>query len=109
MLGVFFFFLFLLSWQEIFARRLAQFYKSTSPLLSYYSAHPLTKLVTLTGTTSDEIWPKLDSAVRASFPTLRERAHTPEGRRRHHLSDAVVAGGGGGGGAAMREKAHERD
>ncbi|KAF8509261.1 adenylate kinase-domain-containing protein [Gautieria morchelliformis] len=47
---------------EIFARRLKKFYDSTSPLISYYAsgASPLTNLVTLSGTTSDEIWPKLE-------------------------------------------------
>jgi len=76
---------------EIFARRLDQFYKSTSPLLTYFMSQPSTRLVTLTGVTSDEIWPKLDAAVRASFPALKERAKMLEGRRKQGLSNAVVA------------------
>jgi len=81
---------------EIFGRRLAQFYKSTSPLLSYYEgastrSSPAANLVTIKGTSSDEIWPKLDGAVRTSFPRLRERATMLEGRRRHSLSEAVLA------------------
>jgi len=66
---------------ETFARRLKQFYASTSPLLSYYASDPLTstKLVTLKGDTSDQIWHQLDAVVRQSFPSLIER---PEQRTR---------------------------
>ncbi|KAI0054134.1 ADK-domain-containing protein [Auriscalpium vulgare] len=77
---------------EIFARRLAQFYASTSPLLNYYATpsaeHAAAKLVSLRGTTSDEIWPLLERAVRVAAPGLRER---PEEKRRTSLSDAMVA------------------
>ncbi|KAF7363493.1 ADK-domain-containing protein [Mycena sanguinolenta] len=120
----------LLSLPETFARRLTQFYASTSPLLAYYQnqtqkrrpaqhPHQLTfsaphnafELKTLSGTTSDEIWPQLDGLVRRAFPALRERGASPsafrslgptaaggglEGRRRHSLSEAVVAGAGAG-------------
>lgn len=64
---------------ETFKRRLTKFYESTSPLLSYFDlAQDLSptgepKLVSLTGSTSDEIWPKLDAHVRTAFPGLRER------------------------------------
>lgn len=67
---------------ETFSRRLAKFYESTSPLLSYFDlAKDLSptgepKLVSLTGHTSDEIWPKLESYVRGAFPGLRERAES---------------------------------
>ncbi|KAJ7235463.1 adenylate kinase-domain-containing protein [Mycena haematopus] len=85
---------------EIFARRLTQFYASTSPLLEYYStstAAPTAKrttttqhphqlafppperallLKTLSGTTSDEIWVQLEVLVRGAFPGLKERAAT---------------------------------
>lgn len=62
-----------------FGRRLASFYESTSPLLAYFdlaadlapTGEP--KLLTLAGSTSDEIWPKLDAHVRTAFPGLRER------------------------------------
>ncbi|KAJ7219330.1 adenylate kinase [Mycena pura] len=97
---------------EIFARRLTQFYASTSPLVAYYTkaaqkpmrlppAHhhqhphqlvfpPAHRLLlnTLSGTTSDEIWPQLDGVVRSSFPALKERTDV---RHRHSLSDAVVS------------------
>ncbi|KAF7323028.1 adenylate kinase [Mycena chlorophos] len=98
---------------EIFARRLKQFYASTSPLLEYYekcaqrptrlpqtsrpSQHPhqlsfppthQLMLKTLSGTTSDEIWPQLEAVVRDAFPSLKERSQT---RRQHSLSDAVLA------------------
>lgn len=103
--------------QEIFARRLEQFYASTSPLLSYYAAsaskpikavprrhphqhphqlsfhdRPPHKLVlkTITGSASDEIWPHLDSFVSSAFPGLKERTDT---KRRHSLSDAMMADG----------------
>jgi adenylate kinase len=90
---------------DIFAHRLAEFYKSTSPLLAYYAAHSSTKLVTLTGATSDEIWPKLDKTVRSSFPSLVERPPTAEGRRQHNLSDALLAKGP----AGIRENAQDRN
>ncbi|KAI0831339.1 ADK-domain-containing protein [Trametes gibbosa] len=79
---------------EIFARRLEQFYASTSPLLAHYGAQAAstasgaTRLVTLSGSTSDEIWPQLEGVIRAHFPAVRERQ---EAKRRHSLSDAVLA------------------
>ncbi|THH08659.1 hypothetical protein EW146_g8920, partial [Bondarzewia mesenterica] len=81
---------------ETFARRLKQFYTSTSPLLSYYdsqqtSTSPLTKLVALSGETSDEIWPLLERTVLAAVPSLRERVATREERRRTSLSEAILA------------------
>ncbi|KAJ7685244.1 ADK-domain-containing protein [Mycena polygramma] len=101
---------------EIFARRLTQFYASTSPLLAYYSAaaqkptrlprppgaHPhqlafppahTLLLKTLSGSTSDEIWPQLDALVRGAFPALKETVAPLETRRSHSLSDAIVAAG----------------
>jgi len=55
---------------EVFKRRLQEFYDSTSPLLKYYSSPSAlrsTKFVTLTGKTSDEIWPQLDSIISSEF------------------------------------------
>ncbi|KIK96234.1 hypothetical protein PAXRUDRAFT_826180 [Paxillus rubicundulus Ve08.2h10] len=73
---------------EIFSRRLKQFYASTAPLLSHYaSGHEPTRLVTLQGETSDEIWPKLEAIVRSTFPTLRERAPR---RGRYSLSNPFM-------------------
>ena len=79
--------------QEIFARRLEQFYASTSPLLAHYSAQATgpaatTRLVTLSGSTSDEIWPQLENVLRTHFPSVPERQDV---KRRHSLSDAVLA------------------
>ena len=78
--------------QEVFARRLEQFYASTSPLLAYYSGRAAgeapTKLVTLAGRTSDEIWPQLETVIRTRFPMVKERQ---ESKRRTSLSDAVLA------------------
>ncbi|KAH9001156.1 ADK-domain-containing protein [Lactarius akahatsu] len=76
---------------EVFARRLRQFYASTSPLLQYYGS-PRTafspdskpKLVSLRGSSSDEIWPMLEHAVRSIAPSLRER-------RKNSLSEVVLA------------------
>jgi len=78
---------------EVYARRLEQFYESTSPLLSYYESFSAKgtgepKLVTLQGTTSDEIWPKLEGVLKSAFPGIRERE---ERRARHSLSEAVIA------------------
>ncbi|KAK7020563.1 ADK-domain-containing protein [Favolaschia claudopus] len=82
---------------ETFARRLNQFYASTSPLLEYYSnTTPSPRvgsqlLETLSGTTSDEIWVHLDALVRSTFPNLKESATSLETRRRHSLSEAVLS------------------
>jgi len=81
---------------EVYARRLEQFYETTAPLLSYFQSlsgrsvgqEERMKLVTLQGTTSDEIWPKLEGVVKSSFPGIRERE---ERRARHSLSEAVIA------------------
>ncbi|KAI0807556.1 adenylate kinase [Fomes fomentarius] len=77
---------------EIFVRRLEQFYASTSPLLAYYNAQAAAdaslKLVSLAGRTSDEIWPQLEGAIRANFPSIKERQ---ESKRRTSLSEAVLA------------------
>ncbi|KII88395.1 hypothetical protein PLICRDRAFT_175990 [Plicaturopsis crispa FD-325 SS-3] len=88
---------------ETFARRLSQFYESTSPILSHYrsatTAAPA--CITLSGNTSDEIWPKLDAAVRHAFPALRERSSE---RRKHSLSDALLAQANASFGAAGRRR-----
>ncbi|KAK0240065.1 adenylate kinase [Armillaria nabsnona] len=99
---------------EIFARRLDKFYSTTSPLLSYYTTcatnseparnphqhpHQLSfpvkpphqlVLKTLSGKTSDEIWPQLDSVLKRSFPNISERA---EVKRRHSLTEAMLGDG----------------
>ncbi|KZT70161.1 adenylate kinase [Daedalea quercina L-15889] len=78
----------------VFAHRLEKFYESTSPLLEYYRSQPplyRVKMVTLSGSTSDEIWPQLESVVRANFPHIKERAESREQKRRTSLSEAVLA------------------
>jgi nucleoside-triphosphate--adenylate kinase len=82
----------------VFARRLQQFYASTSPLLSYYGegAGDGAPLVALAGSTSDEIWPLLDAAVLRVCPDLPLRADASRGRERDEqrkaaLADAVCA------------------
>jgi len=76
---------------ETFASRLNKFYEATSPLLGYYASQPstVTKLVTLKGSTSDEIWPQLDAIVRQTFPSLPERT---EAKKRHGFADAILSG-----------------
>lgn len=76
---------------ETFALRLKKFYEATSPLLDYYASQPSTgaKLVTLKGSTSDEIWPQLDAVIRQTFSGLPERT---EVKRRHSLADAILSG-----------------
>ncbi|KAF8580874.1 ADK-domain-containing protein [Ramaria rubella] len=75
---------------EIFSRRLKRFYESTSPLISYYASRvsPLTNMVTLSGSTSDEIWPKLERVVKESFP-IRSRTDARERERDRSLREAV--------------------
>ncbi|KAF9483758.1 adenylate kinase [Pholiota conissans] len=98
---------------EIFARRLAAFYASTSPLLTYFSnsaksstarrpntnqhphqlsfhTHSALKVKTLSGSTSDEIWPQLDRLLQNSFPNLRERLGTTA-KHTKHLVGALEA------------------
>lgn len=81
--------------QETFARRLRQFYSNTSPLLQYYQSLQTSpspgseaKLVSLSGSTSDEIWPQLEHAVRSTVPSLKERGAE---RRRTTLGEVVLA------------------
>ncbi|TRM62743.1 adenylate kinase-domain-containing protein [Schizophyllum amplum] len=75
---------------ETFARRLQQFYASTSPLLDYYSAQAEAgNMATLHGTTSDEIWPQLEAVVAGSFSGLRER--TPRVGRLYDMVSAVAS------------------
>ncbi|TFY76321.1 hypothetical protein EWM64_g7690 [Hericium alpestre] len=78
---------------EIFSRRLSQFYASTSPLLSFYASQPHTnsQLVSLTGKTSDEIWPQLEMAVKAVATGLRERAESRDTRRRSNVGEPVLS------------------
>ncbi|KAF8798067.1 adenylate kinase [Phlegmacium glaucopus] len=99
---------------EIFARRLASFYTSTSPLVSYFKnmsdsssnhrpnahqhPHQLSfhrpsglKVKTLSGRTSDEIWPHLDRLLQNTFPGLRERLETQENKRRQAVRNAITA------------------
>jgi len=75
---------------EVFARRLEKFYAATSPLITYYAEQSDndTSLVTLKGSTSDEIWPQLENVLKASFPTLKERG---DQKRKTSLSEAVLA------------------
>ena len=79
--------------QETFALRLNKFYEATSPLLDYYARQPSTgtKLITLKGSTSDDIWPQLDAIIRQAFPSLHERT---EPKKRHSLADAIISGEG---------------
>jgi adenylate kinase len=99
---------------EVFARRLASFYASTSPLLSFFkkladssSSHltplqhphqlsldqlPGLKVKTFSGTSSDEIWPHLDSLLRNTFPSLKERLEkTQENKRREAVRNSVTS------------------
>jgi len=78
---------------EIFARRLEKFYESTSPLLAYYTSlsSRSTRIATVAGNTSDEIWPQLEAVIRSSFPNIKERAETREQKRRSSLSEATLA------------------
>jgi len=99
---------------ETFARRLQQFYASTSPLVDYYAAqsaasirtapsphqhpHQLSidkdkrrfRLETLSGATSDENWPVLENIIRTQFPSLTERADLAALRRNHKLPSAAI-------------------
>jgi hypothetical protein len=49
------------------------------------------KVITLSGTTSDEIWPHLDSLLRNTFPGLREKLETQENKRRAAVRNAITA------------------
>lgn len=62
---------------EIFSRRLDHYYAQTSPLLYYYASRSphATRLLNLDGDVN-LLWPTLDSVVRESFLTVRERPPT---------------------------------
>lgn len=66
---------------DVFKRRLQAFYETTTPVLKYFSsleAHPSTKMITLTGRTSDEMWPVLEEVIRGEFRLKpREAARKP--------------------------------
>lgn len=99
---------------EVFARRLDAFYASTSPLLSHFAnaasaqtnenpnpyQHPHQvsfhrpsglRVKTLSGSTSDEIWPQLDRLLQNTFPGLRERQEIKNIRIRSMVNDALLA------------------
>jgi len=83
---------------EVAARRLEVFYKTTSPLLQYYTARSTSPgapsptpsplgphaiqspphLVTLAGSTSDEIWPQLEDVVQRYFGLRAVRSSVVE-------------------------------
>ncbi|KAG9001618.1 hypothetical protein FRB93_012044 [Tulasnella sp. JGI-2019a] len=69
---------------KVYARRLKSFYNSTAPLLEYYNSQTPVKLVSLSGTTSDEIWPKLDSVIQSRF-RLKQKPQAMSS-----VSDAVI-------------------
>lgn len=47
----------------VFSKRLEAYYGSTEPLLKYFATAYPNALKTLTGTTSDELWPQLQALV----------------------------------------------
>lgn len=75
---------------EIFSRRLTKFYEATTPLLAYYRNAARTSLATLSGSTSDEIWPELEETVKRMFPTLKERPEWVASQKRNSLSEATL-------------------
>jgi hypothetical protein len=44
--------------------------------LAFHPPSPKLKLRTLTGVTSDENWPHLDSLIRTAFPSVKEKIDT---------------------------------
>ncbi|OCH94931.1 ADK-domain-containing protein [Obba rivulosa] len=77
---------------DTFTRRLQKFYAATAPLLSYFNSHSSgeTKVVTLSGVTSDEIWPQLDSVVQGLFPSLKRRTEIRKPQRQTTLTEVIV-------------------
>lgn len=77
---------------EIFARRLKAFYDQTSPLLAYYSSRAAasTRLVTLKGSTSDEIWPQLEAIVQKSFRLKSPHAESHTHQHRERVKERVA-------------------
>lgn len=70
---------------EVFSKRLASFYKSTAPLLEYFANEYPEALHSLSGSTSDELWPLLRELV-DEFG-LKER-HPPQGSlEREHVRE----------------------
>ncbi|TEB36365.1 adenylate kinase [Coprinellus micaceus] len=101
---------------EIFSRRLEAYYGLTSPLLSYYTSqatapvsapvaspcqHPHQVLLhradklalrSVTGRTSDEIWPELDYIIMSMFPGLRNRGDDVFSPKSQGFDNVVSAG-----------------
>lgn len=70
---------------EVFSKRLASFYKSTAPLLEYFANEYPEALHSLSGSTSDELWPQLRELV-DEFG-LKER-YPPQGSlEREHVRE----------------------
>ncbi|CAK9782343.1 ADK-domain-containing protein [Cutaneotrichosporon oleaginosum] len=68
---------------EVFIKRLRSYYEATAPLLEMYAAEYPDCLHSLTGNTSDEIWPQLMAVVaplheRADAYAAEEDAHVRE-------------------------------
>lgn len=71
----------------MYARRLKSFYDSTAPLLEYYKTRSPNKLVSLAGSTSDEIWPQLDGVVQSRF---RLKLKGSPSSTRRTVPDAII-------------------
>lgn len=63
---------------DTFRQRIASFHQKTEPMIDFlrtvqYPPHSGTPLLAdLTGSTSDEIWPKLQKTILARFPYLAD-------------------------------------
>ncbi|KAH9005275.1 adenylate kinase-domain-containing protein [Lactarius hatsudake] len=75
---------FLLVASDNFTRRPRHSFSITAPLGRRFPPDSKPKLVSLRGSSSDEIWPMLEHAVRSIAPSLRER-------RKSSLSEVVLA------------------
>jgi hypothetical protein len=58
---------------EVFSKRLTHYYAETAPLLEYFAQAYPDAVHSLSGSTSDEIWPKLTALVDAAGLPHRQR------------------------------------
>lgn len=70
---------------EVFSKRLGSFYKSTAPLLEYFAHEYPEALHSLSGSSSDELWPQLRALV-DEFG-LKERVPPQGSLEREHVRE----------------------
>lgn len=72
---------------EVFSKRLQSYYKSTAPLLEYFAHEYPEALHSLSGSSSDELWPQLRDIV-DKFGLPERQPHAGPEEREHVREEA---------------------